>query len=74
MDEIAKEKRHHALNTQLSEVLHQYLLACDALHLDRCADIGNNLNAIQSATIECYRIMVDHKIKHRGILNSRRKG
>jgi len=61
MDDIAKEKRHQELNNQLSEILHQYLLACDALHKDRCADIGDNLITIQRATLACHRIMGVYK-------------
>ena len=64
MNEIALDKRRNALNNQLSEVLHHYLLACDALHKDRGADIGHNLSSIQSATIDSYRIMIDYTVEY----------
>jgi len=64
MPEIATTKRHRELNTHLSDILHQYLLAVDALHGNALADITDNLSLIQHATIECFRVQIDYKIKH----------
>lgn len=64
MPDLPADKRHQDLNNHLSEVLHQYLLAVDSLHDNPLADITDNLSLIQTATIDCFRIQIDYKIKH----------
>jgi len=66
MPNVLADKRHQDLNCQLSEILHQYLLACDSLHDDPLADISNHLTVIQKAIIKCHNITLDYGITHRG--------
>jgi len=63
---IATTKRHRELNCHLSDILHQYLLACDALHDNALADIENNLSLIQSAVFKCRHTMRVYKKDHKG--------
>ena len=64
MNGLPTTQRHRDLNTHLSNILHQYLLAVDALHDNALADISRNLSLIQNATIDCFRIQIDYKIKY----------
>ena len=66
MPTLPADKRQRDLNCRLSDVLHQYLLACDALHDNALADIENNLSLIQSAVFQCRHIMLDYKKDHEG--------
>ncbi len=63
---IHADRRHRDLNIHLSNILHQYLLAVDALHDNALADIENNLSLIQSAVFHCRHIMLDYKKDHEG--------
>lgn len=66
MPNITADERARNLNHYLSDILHQYLLACDFLHDDPLADIHDNLMAISKATYECHRIIVNHRRYHKG--------
>jgi len=63
---IAATKRHRNLNIHLSDILHQYLLACDSLYDDPLADIDDHLSLIQKAVFKCRHIMLDYKEDHEG--------
>ena len=64
MPTLAATKRQQALTIQLLDILHEFLLAVDSLHVSLLADITDNLSVIQKATIECYRIQIDYKVKY----------
>ena len=64
MPNVLADKRHRDLNIHLSDILHQYLLAVDVLHDNPLADITDNLSRIQTAILECHRIMVIYKCDH----------
>jgi len=59
-------KRHQDLNCHLSDILHQYLLACDALHNHPLADIEDNLSTIHLAVLRCRFIIANYKKEHEG--------
>jgi len=64
MSTMPAYKRHQELNCHLSNILHPYLLAVDALHDNVLADIENNLSLIQMAILKCRVIMLDYKRDH----------
>ena len=66
MNEHATTNRHRSLNNQLSEILHQYLMAVDSLHDNPLGDIEANLSRIEEAILSCRHIMLEYKKDYKG--------